>query len=130
MGASGYEDHVELVVDCIEFYERAGIIADDRELVWLGFELDIFLFAFRPEHVPQLLDFCREHPEYHIASFVGPERLANKFVPDRNLYMLANGDRNPNLVLDTAANLKRALVDEDMICSALTMLRNSNTGDQ
>jgi hypothetical protein len=130
MGASGYEDRVELMLDITEFYDRVGIIADDRELAWLGFNLDIFLLGFRPVHLPKLLDFCREHPEYHVASFVGPERLANKYVPGRNLYLLANGDRNPNLVLDTAANPNRALVNEEMICSALTMFSNTKTGRQ
>ena len=130
MSASGYEDRVELTVDIHRFFARVGIVFDYRELAWLGFELGTDLSLFRLQHLPQLLAFCLANPDYHVVSSTAPGRLVNKYVPDCRSYRLAKGDKNPNLVLDPLVNPERALVDEEVICSALAMLNNPDTGDQ
>ena len=47
--------------------------------------------------------------------------MENRFVPNKNLYMLANGDQNPNLVLDIFWKKDRHLLLEDRLNEALTM---------
>ncbi len=129
MTASGSEDRVELMVDIHQYFRRVGMISDFRELAWLGFDMGIYLSIF-PQHLAaQLLTFCRENPEYHVVTSVDPGRWVNKYVPDCRCYKLANGDKNPNLVLNPLVSPERALVDEEVICSALTMLNNTDAGD-
>jgi len=69
MSASGYEDRVELMVDIHKFFTRVGIVADYRELAWLGFELGTYLSLFRLRHLPHLLAFCVANSDYHVVMF-------------------------------------------------------------
>ena len=129
MSASGYEDRVELMVDINKYFRRVGMICDFRELAWLGFDMGIYLSIFSQHLVPQLLTFCRENPEYHVVTSISAGRWVNKYVPDCRCYKLAKGDKNPNLVLNPLVSPERALVDEEVICSAITMLNNTDTSD-
>ena len=130
MAASGYGDRVELIVDINEFWNRVGIIGDYYELQWLGFNLEPFPSVFRPEHIPEMLTFCRENPEYHVVTSITPGRLLNKYVPGRKVYKLAKGDQNPNLLLNPLVNPLRALVDEEVICAALAILGDVKAGNE
>ena len=129
MSASGHQDRIELMIDIHQYFRRVGMISDFRELAWLGFDMGIYLSIFSQHLTAQLLTFCRENPEYHVVTSVDPGRWVNKYVPDCRCYKLANGDKNPNLVLNPLVSPERALVDEEVICSALTMLNNTDAGD-
>ena len=130
MGASGYGDRIELIVDICEFYERVGMVAPYTALERLGLATNLCFSFYWAEDLPQLLDFCRDNPEYHIISSDTPGRLVNRYLPGAKTYSLAKGDRNPNLVLNPLVNSKRALVHEEMICSALAIMNDIDTGDK
>jgi len=130
MGASGYGDRIELIVDISEFYRRVGLVAYYLELEWLGLVPNFCSGFFWGEDLPQLQQFCRGNPQYHIVSTTSPGRLVNKYVPGAKIYYLADGDRNPNLVLNPLVSPKRALVDEEVVCSALAIINNVETSDK
>jgi hypothetical protein len=130
MGASGYGSRIELIVNISEFFKRVGLICDYQEFEWLGLQRGISLTSFPPHLVEQLLNLCAQDPTYHIVSGTAPGRLVNKYVPNALSYQPANGDKNPDLVLNAFVDPKRALVDEEMMCSALAILHHVDAGDQ
>ena len=130
MGATGREDHIELFVDMDEFYRRVDFVSSYLELEWLGFKTESFEGSFRARRLPELFAFCTANPEYHMMTYTDQGRIANKYVPGKKLYLLAKGDKNPCLVLNHLIDPSRALVTEEMICSALAMLNDVNTGDK
>jgi len=130
MSATGREDHIELIVDINEFCNRVGLVSSHLELEWLGFKTESFGGTFRARCLPELFAFCVEHPEYHIVTYTDQGRVANKYVPDKNLYYLGTGDKNPCLVLNHLIDPARALATEKMICAALAMVDDVNTGDK
>ena len=130
MGATGREDHIELIVDMDEFCRRVGFVSSHLELEWLGFQTESYGGSFRARRLPELFACCAENPEYHIMTYTDLGRIANTYVPDRDLYLLARGDKNPNLVLNHLIDPARALVAEETICSALAVLNDVNTGDE
>lgn len=130
MGALGHGSRIELIVNISEFFKRVGLICDYQEFDWLGLERGMSLTSFPPHLVGQLLDLCEQDPTYHLVSGTAPGRLVNKYVPNALSYQLAKGDKNPNLVLNAFIDPKRALVDEELICSALAIMNHVDTGDQ
>ena len=130
MSATAREDHIELIVDISDFIRRVGFVNSYLELEWLGFKTESYGGSFRARRLPELVAFCAENPEYHIITYTDLGRIANKYVPDKDLYMLANGDKNPSLVLNHLIDPARTLVAEETVCSALAVLNNVNTGDK
>ena len=130
MSATGREDHIELIVDMDDFCRRVGLVSSYRELEWLGFEMEGFGGTFRARRLPELFAFCADNPDYHIMTYTDQGRVANKYVPDKNIYFLAKGDKNPCLVLNHLIDPARALVTEKMICSALAVVDDVNTDDK
>ena len=124
MGASGYSDRIDVIVDVDEFYSRVGMIASYLELSWLGLETDLCFSFFWGHQIQRLLHFCFENPEYHIVSSNTPGRLVNRYLPDAQTYKLAKGDKNPNLVFNHFLSPKRTLVDEEVIGAALAILHH------
>ena len=130
MSATGREDHIELILDINEFMRRVGCVKSYLELEWLGFKTESYGGSFRARRLPELFAFCAENPEYHIMTYTDPGRIANKYVPEKALYFLAKGDRNPCLVLNHLIDPARALVAEKTVCAALAVLNDVNTGDK
>jgi len=130
MGATGREDHTELIVDMDEFNRRVGFVSSYLELEWLGFKTESYGGSFRARRLPELFAFCAANPDYHIMTYTDLGRVANKCVPDKDLYFLAKGDKNPCLVLNHLIDPARALVAEETIGSALAVLNDVNTGDK
>ena len=128
MSATGREDHIELIVDMDEFCRRVGLVSSHVELEWLGFKMESFGGTLRARRLPELLAFCAENPEYHIMTYTDLGRIANKYVPDKDLYFLAKGDKNPCLVLNHLIDPARALAMERTICAALAVVDDVNTG--
>lgn len=124
MGARANENKMTLLVDTNEFYDRVGLVWNYYELEWLGFKPFDYSGDFETEELPQLLEFCRLNPEYHIVSDRGDSRMLNKFVPNARSYWLASGDRDPSLVLNFFANPNLALVMEDVITAAAAVFRD------
>ena len=124
MSASAQQDKLEIMVSTPAFYDRTGIIVDYQEIEWLGFNLDNFVGMFGQEDLAALLKFCEENPEYHIVSNTELGRSINKYVPDRKIYQLANGDKNPNLVLNWSLDPMRPLIHEDILREAFAVLND------
>lgn len=124
MGARVNENRIELLVDSGEFRARVGMIEDYLELEWLGFKLNNICGIFRSQDLPNLIAFCRDHPNYHIVSSLGSGRYINKYDPSARSYALANGDKNRSLALNYFLNPQWPLIVEDTISKALTELQN------
>ena len=129
MSATAREDHIELLVDINEFFDRVGIVGNYLELEWLGFKIESFSGSFRSERLPDLQHFCHENLDYHIVTYTGKGRYENRYVPGKVIYRLANGDRNPCLVLNHLIDPNRALVAEKTVCAVLAMLNDVEAGD-
>ena len=129
MSATAREDHIELLVDINEFFDRVGIVGNYLELEWLGFKIESFSGSFRSERLPDLQHFCHENLDYHIVTYTGKGRYENRYVPGNVIYRLANGDRNPCLVLNHLIDPNRALVAEKTVCAVLAMLNDVEAGD-
>jgi hypothetical protein len=60
-----------------------------------------------------------------------PGLLVNQFIPGRdNLYHLACGDRNPNLVLDDLLHKSAELFMEEGLAEALAMIPDIDGSDK
>ena len=128
MAACGQQDKLELITSVADFFRRTGIVADYRELEWLGFKLDNYIGIFSKKYLPQLLEFCEANPEYHIVTSTEPGRLVNAYIPGKKTYNLAKGDPSSNLVHNRFLDPRRPLIDEDLTCKALTMINESKGG--
>ena len=130
MGARANENKMTLMVDTNEFYDRVGLVWNYYELEWLGFKPFDYSGNFDPEELPQLLDFCRLNPEYHIVSGFKGGRMINKLIPEARGYWLANGDRDPSLMFNFLLNPNLPLVMEEIITAASAVFRDiKNRGE-
>ena len=130
MGARANENKMTLLVDIDEFYDRVGLVWDYYELEWLGFKPFDYIGNFDSEELPQLLEFCRLNPEYHIVSGFKGGRMINKLVPEARGYWLANGDGDPSLILNFLLDPNLSLVTEDVITAAAAVFRDiKNRGE-
>ena len=130
MAAYANEDRLELVFDIPEFYRRVGIVTPYTQLLALGLPVCDFSSGVYNDAVLPMVEFCAENPDYHMITILSGGRTINKFVPGERIYQLARGDKNPNLMLSVFGDPDRALVEEDMICAALAVLRDADDGDQ
>lgn len=55
---------------------------------------------YMSDALPELLNFCREYPEYHIVSCPVDLVLANRCIPGASLFYLAEGDSDAQLIHD------------------------------
>ena len=122
MKACAFTDKLEVMTSSAAFHRRTGLIGDYREIEWLGFELSNYVGIFMEEDLPELLEFCEANPEYHIVTCTDPGRNVNRYIPGKKIYHLADGDKNPNLVLNWLLDEKRPLIDEDLRREVLAML--------
>ena len=115
----------DLYTDGVAFAERTGELSDWRELLRLGLEPDTVGGGFSSEKAEILLNYVLRDSAYHIITYVGPDRYVNRFVEGpNNLYLLADGDANPNLIYYPFLALDWHLVFEDVICKTFTMLKD------
>ena len=119
-GATKQKNYLEITDDCDLFYERTGILRRPSQLQALGIPSDDIGTAFWEKSTGMLLEFCVENPRYHVVS-ASSGRFENRYVPGRNIYMLAEGDRNPNFVLDMCLKKNPNLLMEEMLDQALAM---------
>jgi hypothetical protein len=124
MGATSNKDKMTLIVDTNEFYDRVGLVWNYYELEWLGFKPFDYSGNFDLDDLPQLQEFCQLNPEYHIVSGFPGGRKINKFVPDARCYWIANGDKDPTLMLNFLLNPNLPLIMEDVITAATAVLRD------
>ena len=122
MGASGREFVPEITDDFKAFSDRVGILRYHCELNPLGFYPDNFTGIFRDSYVDQLLTFCDINFAYHIVTQTHPGRYENKYVPGCRTYFLEEGDKNPNLVMNSFLRENRDLFSEEAFNKALAII--------
>ena len=77
MTAYSREDHIELIVEVKQFYDRVKIVFPHTELEQLGLEPDSFSGMFFEESVDQLIEFCTHNSTYHIVTSLGDATSTN-----------------------------------------------------
>jgi hypothetical protein len=122
MGAKAVCERIELITDSNAFNNRVGLKKNYYDLEWLGLSGHDFCGIFRSRYLPQLIEFCNEHPQYHILTSCGPGRIVNRLVHDRHGYLIGDGDSDPNLVFNHTLSSEWHSLFEDGISSALAEL--------
>ena len=122
MGAYLKAEPTTLLVKHSEFSELVGLIEDSYVLSKLGLTPNNLSGIFRNEDLSDLFDFCQSNPAYHIISYVGPGRYVNKYVKNTNSYGLANGSKDPSIILNMTLDPEMPLILEDAICETLAIL--------
>ena len=120
-GATKQEYQPEVTNDISAFYRRVGLLSSHLHLEPLGFYLDNICGTFSESYAISLLEYCKRNPKYHIVTSTQPGRLENRYVPDKNLYLLAEGDKNANLVLNIFWQKDPSLLLEEMVDEALAI---------
>ena len=124
MGARASEHKIELFVTSRDFNRRVGLITNYYDLEWLGLTGHDFCGTFECRFLPQLIQFCKDNPEYHILTSSGPGRLINCLVEGNDFYKVGDGDKDPALVLNYLLDPQWLVSYEDGISSALAELDN------
>ena len=124
MGARARENKIELIVQSRDFNRRVGLIKNYYDLEWLGLSGHDFCRAFRRCFLPQLIQFCKENPEYHIVTSDGPGRLINRLVEEKSFYLIGVGEKDPALVLNYLFDPHWPVSYEDGVSAALAELDN------
>ena len=127
-GATCKNNCLEITDDHKLFEERTGLLSS-WELEELGFHMDDLSGMFGDSAAGILVEFCTKNPQYHIVS-ASCGRFENRYVSGRNVYMLAEGDKNPNLVLDMCLKKDPNLLMEEMLDKALAMNHSVDRGDK
>jgi hypothetical protein len=95
-------------IELQQFFKRVGKIWLYEELVFLGIEPERLTGKFGPSGLHSLQDFCSKNPDFHIIS-CHDYKIFNQCKPNANSYYLADGDTDPDLMIDL---LSRLTVDE------------------
>ena len=119
MAALANPSRIELYTDCDVFESKVGLIRNYYHLEFVGIQAQSVSGCFRLDSAEMLLEFCLTNPEFHIVSCVAPGRYVNYYEPGDHVYFLADGDRNPTLVLNHLISPDWHLEYEDMVSSAL-----------
>lgn len=94
---------VTIICSIKEFNARTKPVRD-------AFELDIIpdtrLGLFLRDRFEELIQYCRQHPRYHIISVLPKSAIKiNRPVKDAALYLLGEGDDDPELVYGSPTSM-------------------------
>ena len=128
-GATVKKNVLEITDDYDGFVKRTGLLWSPFQVAALGIPSDDFDSTFWEKSVSMLLQFCAANRRYHIVS-VSCGRFENRYVPGRNIYMLAEGDDQQDLVLDMCLKKDKNLLMEEMLEETLAMHRSIDRGDE
>ena len=131
MRENGRCDKIEIMTDISRFFRRVGLIYDYRKLEWLGFHLkDNLIGSFGEDDLKELLDFCGDNPEYHIVTVTHPGRYVNELIRGNDLYILADGDANPHLILNPFFKKDMDSVMEEMFDKTLAIAHKMDSSGE
>ncbi len=130
MGARAREDVMVLYVNYSEFNRRIGLITNYYDLESLGLRGHDFSGTFSRRQLVQLIRFCEINRQYHIVTCDGPGRSINRLIHGKSYYMIANGDKDPALMLNYLLDPNWLLNHEDGVSSALAELDDIKNGRQ
>jgi hypothetical protein len=109
------------------FFRQVGRVWIYEELMFLGLEPDWPTGEFGRDRLHLLQDFCAREPGYHIIS-CKDHKLYNKLVPDARVYHLADGDDDPNLMVNLLSRLSAdefLQVGQTMLASVVRDVKRS-----
>ena len=121
MVAVAHERRIEMYDELLAFYGRTGLIYSFSELMRLGFAKDDVTGAFRSDRIAELLEYCAKRPAFHVITMTQSGRYENRYVPGKKVYYLADGDKNPYLVLNLFLQKSPDLFAEEGLAKALAM---------
>ena len=87
-----------------QFFKRVGQIWIYEELMFLGIDPETLAGRFRSESLHLLQELCAKEPTFHIIS-CEDYKIYNKYIPNANGYYLADGDKDPSLMVDLLSRL-------------------------
>ena len=128
--ATRQENYVEVTDDYSDFMKRIGLLFGPRQMSVIGIPPDEIWGTFWESSSSMLLAFCKENPTYHILTSTGPGRFENRYIPGQKFYLLGEGDKNPNLVLDICLIKNPNLLLEEMLEEALAKSYSVDRGDK
>ena len=128
MGSAAQQENCLDITDEVDvFTRRTGLLWSQWQVEKLGFHREEISGMFGDSSVGMLLEFCAENPEYHIVS-ASCGRFENRYFPHKNVYMLAEGDNSPNLVLDMCLKKDPNLLMEEMLEEGLAINHSVDRG--
>ncbi|MBF0441361.1 MAG: hypothetical protein HQK54_05605 [Oligoflexales bacterium] len=127
IGATQKPTQLNITDDHSLFVKKTGMLCRPHQLIELGFRMDNISCMFWESEAEALLQFCKENPEYHIISATNG-RFENRYVPSRNVYMLAKSDKDPNFILDMCLKKSPSLVAKEGLEEALAIISNIDRG--
>lgn len=86
---------MKIIYDHKEFQNRTKPINDHLDLS--GIVPDTLIGHFFSARLPELIQYCKTHPQYHIISILPNQVKANRPVEAARLFVLAEGDADPGL---------------------------------
>lgn len=104
------EDTVRVTTDRVEFALEVKKVRDYRVLAKFWLWPESLVGYFVEKNVDQLLEFCAWDKTYHIVSSFGGVTV-NRYYPGAVHYWLAEGNPDPDYVLDDRADAKWILAD-------------------
>jgi hypothetical protein len=107
----------ETTEELAQFFRRVGQIWLYEELTFLGLDPDCPSGKYRLDRLHLLQEFCARETGYHIIS-CKDYRIYNKLIPNAKSYYLADGDVDPNLMV----NLLSRLTADEFLQVGHTML--------
>ena len=119
-GATKQENSFDITDDYYLFAKKTGMNLTREQLDELGLPPGDIGNMFFEKSTSMLLRFCSENPKYHIVS-ASRGCFENRYVSGRNIYKLADGDKNPHLVLDMCLKKDPHLLLEEMLEEALSI---------
>lgn len=92
---------MRIVTSFFEFETEVKTIIDGYRLRDMGLVSQFSMNGkFYPCEVDELKDFCEHHPKFHIVSYGRNWVMWNRYHPEGYLYRLAEGNPDPNFMLD------------------------------
>lgn len=92
---------MRITTDWFEFAGEVGMIWDSFRLRDLGIICSTSLVgAIIPAEIDDVIHFCEHDRAFHIVTFCLSGFVWNRHHPDGNSFMLAEGNPDPNFVLD------------------------------
>ncbi len=84
-----------LAYDHKEFQNQTKPVNDHLDLC--GIVPDTLIGYFFSTRLPELIQYCKTHPQYHIMSLLPNQVKVNRSVEAARLFILAEGDADPEL---------------------------------
>ena len=103
--------------DFNEFCKSSGLCTSAFHLMRShGLEACNELGTFSPRRLPELIEFCKKNPDFHIVTYISTAEIVNYVAPDNaSKYALARGERDPEITFIRSAEDLEAMWREVIV---------------